>query len=121
MLLNQKEKLLMNYFFDNCDEKSAKLFSSETLIKFITEKNYAISFTELENIMNFLQKENYIDFVSSDSKKGIIYCVSLKQKGKLFKKDLQNEKKQAINLIIRTIGLAILSFLIGIILKALFS
>ena len=121
MLLNQKEKLLMKYFNENCYEKSTKLFSSDELVKFITEKKQILSLTELDNIMNYLQKENYIDFVASDSKKGVMYCVSLKQKGKLFKKDLENEKKQARMLIARTIGLAILSFLVGIILKAIFS
>ncbi len=121
MILDQKEKILMNFFYQNCNEKTTKLFSSQELVKFVAEKKHALSLNELDNIMNYLQKENYIDFVASDSKKGVMYCVSLKQKGKLFKKDLENEKKQARMLIARTIGLAILSFLVGIILKAIFS
>ena len=75
----------------------------------------------VDEIMSSLQKDNYIDYVSSDSKKGTVYCISLKTKGQLFKKDLQKEKKQNKMLIFRTIILAVLSFFVGIILKAIFS
>ena len=121
MLLDQKEKLIMTYLYDNCPPKGAHLVYAENIAKFVTDKKRVISLTELDEIMSSLQKDNYIDCVSSDSKKGTVYCVSLKTKGHLFKKDLQKEKKQNRMLILRTIILAVLSFFIGIILKAIFS
>lgn len=121
MLLDQKEKLIMNYLFDTCKDKGAHLISAESIVKFIADKKRVVSLTELDEIMSGLQKDNYIDYVSSDSKKGTVYCISLKTKGQLFKKDLQKEKKQNKMLIFRTIILAVLSFFIGIILKAIFS
>lgn len=121
MLLDQKEKLIMLYLFEKCADRSSHLISAEEIIQFVSNKKHALSLSELDDIMQSLQKDNYIDFVASDSKKGVIYCTSLKSKGHLFKKDLQKEKKQARMLIYRTVGLAFLSFIIGIILKAIFS
>ncbi len=111
----------MLYLFEKCADRSPHLISAEEIIQFVSNKKHALSLSELDDIMQSLQKDNYIDFVASDSKKGVIYCTSLKSKGHLFKKDLQKEKKQARMLIYRTIGLAVLSFIIGIILKAIFS
>ena len=120
MLLDQKEKLIMSYLFDKCADKSSHLLLAEEIVAFVSSKKQALSLSELDEIMQILQKDNYIDFVASDSKNGSTYCVSLKSKGYFFKKDLQKEKKQTRMLIYRTIGLAVLSFLVGIILKAIF-
>lgn len=121
MFLDQKEKLVMKYLFNSCNSCASKLISAENIIKFSLSKKHSLSLYELEDIMNNLQKENYIDFVLSDSKNGLTYCVSLKTKGKFFLKDLKKQKRQNSFLLIRTIALAILSFLIGVLLKAIFS
>ena len=121
MLLDQKEKIVMKFLFDKCINKSSVLVPAEEIIKFSLGKKHSLSSYELEDIMNNLQKESYIDFVSSDSKKGLIYCVSLKNKGKFFLKDMKKQKRQNSFLVFRTIALAVLSFLIGLILKSIFS
>ena len=121
MLLDQKEKIVMGYLFEMCNDKRSHLLSAEQIVKYVSEKKHALSLAELDEIMSSLQKDNYIDYVFSDSKKGAFYCTNLKQKGLLFKKDIQKEKVRAGFLIARTIGLAILSFLVGVILKAIFS
>ena len=121
MFLDQKEKLVMKFLFDSCSGKPSKLISAENIVQFALSKKHSLSLYELDDIMTNLQKENYIDFVSSDSKNGLTYCVSLKTKGKFFLKDLKKQKKQNSFLVIRTIALAVLSFLIGVLLKAIFS
>ena len=120
VILNQKEKMIMTFFYDSCLNKATKLFRAEEIVEYVSKKKNMLSLGELDNIMNFLQKENYIDYVASESKKGTIYCVSLKQKGQIFKKDLQVEKRKTYALILRTVALAILSFIVGLILNAIF-
>ena len=121
MFLDQKEKIVMKCLYDKCKDKLSQLIPAEEIIKYSLNKKHSLSSYELDDIMTNLQKENYIDFVSSDSKKGLFYCVSLKSKGKFFLKDLKKQKRQNSFLIIRTVALAVLSFLIGVILKAIFS
>ena len=67
-----------------------------------------------------LEKDNYIDFVVSDGKKGYYYCVTLKNKGLTYKKDLKKEKKALLMLVVRTTVLAVLSFVVGLLLKVIF-
>lgn len=119
-MLDKKEKIIMGYIFDNCEKGKSRLFSAQEFINFILTKKHILSLSELDEIIMVLSKENMIDFVRSESKKGTIYCISLKNKGYLFKKDLQKEKRYASWIIIRTALLAVLSFLIGVILRAIF-
>jgi hypothetical protein len=119
-MLDKKEKLVMCYIHDNCEKGKARLFPAQEIIDFIVSKKHILSLSELDEIMIILSKENMIDYVQSESKKGIMYCVSLKTRGFVFKKDIQKEKRYASWVIIRTALLALLSFIIGIVLKAIF-
>ena len=75
----------------------------------------------VDEIMTSLAKDNYIDVVISDSKKGYFYCVMLKNKGVMFKKDLQKQKKELGLLLLRTLCITILSFVVGLILRTIFT
>ncbi|MDD4110790.1 MAG: hypothetical protein PHS54_04480 [Clostridia bacterium] len=119
-MLDKKEKIVMEYIFNNCEKGKSRLFPAQEFIDFILMKKYILSLSELDEIMITLSKENMIDYVQSESKKGTIYCVSLKNKGFIFKKDLQKEKRYTSWIIVRTALLALLSFIIGILLKAIF-
>ncbi len=119
-MLDKKEKIIMNYIYDNCEKGKSHLFSAQEIIDFISTQKHILSLYELDEIMITLSKENMIDYVQSESKKGTIYCISLKSKGFIFKKELQKEKRYASWMILRTALLALLSFIIGIVLRAIF-
>ena len=118
-MLDKKEKLVMLYLSEVCKTKRAHLILSTDIAQFVSKK-YIISLTELDDIMIALEKDNYIDFVVSDGKKGYYYCVTLLNKGLTFKKDLKKEKKALLMLVVRTLALAVLSFVVGLLLKAIF-
>lgn len=119
-MLNKKEKMVMCYIFEGCGQNRTHLFSAQEIIDYVSSKKQVLSLAELDEIMITLSKENLIDYVQSESKKGSMYCVSMKSKGLIFKKELQKEKHYASWVIIRTALLAIMSFIIGILLRALF-
>jgi hypothetical protein len=119
-MLDKKEKIIMGYIYENCEKGKSRLFTAQDFINFTSTKKHILSLSELDEIMITLSKENMIDYVQSESKKGIIYCVSLKNKGYVFKKDLIKEKRYTSWIIIRTALLAVMSFIIGILLKAIF-
>ena len=118
-MLDKKEKLVMSYLCEICPDKKTYLVSTSQIAEFVSKK-YVISLAELGDIMISLCKDNYLDFVVSDSKKGYYYCVNLKNKGLTFKKDIQKEHKAIFGLIARTILLSLLSFVLGLLLKAIF-
>lgn len=118
-MLDKKEKMVMSYLCSVCLDKKTYLISTSSLAEYVSKK-YVISIAELNDIMISLCKDNYLDFVVSDSKKGYYYCINLKNKGLTFKKDLKKEKQALIGLVIRTVALSLLSFLLGLLLKAIF-
>ncbi len=118
-MLDKKERFVVLYLIEICPNKRSYLVLAEQIAEFVSKK-YLISTTELDDIMITLAKDNYIDFVVSDSKKGYYYCITLKNKALTLKRDLKNQKKEFWLLLLRTFGFAVLSFVIGIILKTIF-
>ena len=113
----EKKKLLCHIFLLTA---KTRLFSSQEIVDVLAKRKYVVSTSELNEIMISLSKEGLIDFVQSESKKGSVFCVSLKEKGLLFKKDTQKERLHASWIILRTALLAVLSFVVGLLLRAIF-
>ena len=118
-MLDKKEKLVILYLIEICPNKRSYLIRAEQIAEFVSKK-YLISLSELDDIMITLSKDNYIDFVVSESKNGYYYCITLKNKALTLKKDLKKQKREFLLLLFRTLGFAVLSFIVGIILKIIF-
>ena len=119
-MLDKKEKSVMLYLCEVCTPKRSYLISASTIAEEMSKK-FLLSIAEIDEIMTSLAKDNYIDVVISDSKKGYFYCVMLKNKGVMFKKDLQKQKKELALLLVRTFCITILSFVVGLILRTIFT
>jgi len=118
-MLDKKEKFVVLYLIEICPQKRSYLILAEQIAEFVSKK-YLISTNELDDIMLSLSKDNYIDFVASDSKNGYYYCITLKGKALTLKRDLKKQKKEAWFVLLKTLGLAVLSFAVGILLKTIF-
>lgn len=118
-MLDKKERFVVLYLLEICPPKGSYLVLAEQVAEFVSRK-YLISTNELDDIMLSLCKDNYIDFVASESKNGYYYCITLKGKALTLKRDLKKQKKEAWMVLLRTLGLAVLSFAVGILLKTIF-
>lgn len=119
-MLSKKEKLLMQYILDCCSDKDTCLLLPLDIIHSF-EPKYNIKQIELQSLLDGLVQENYISVVNSDKNGELVYCVTILAKGKAFTREQQNIKKNWTISITRTIILAVISFIIGVILKAIFS
>ena len=117
--MTKKEKLVMTYLCNKCQKKKTYLISPQEITSALAKK-YVLSIAEIDEIMGSLSNQNYIDFVVSDDKNGYCYCVSLKKCGQSYITDTKNQKKTLGILVLRSIFLATVSFVFGIILKAIF-
>jgi len=117
--LQSKERLVMNYLCKVCSGKKTYLISPNDIASAISKK-CVLSVSELDEVMSSLALENYIDFVVSDGKEGYFYCVSLKKKGQTYISDSKKQKKTLGLLILRSLFLATVSFVFGLILRAIF-
>lgn len=118
-MLSKKEKMIMQYILEESGKKDTCLLLPID-IEHALEPKYSINQTEVQALLDGLVQENYINLVNSDKNGELIYCISVLPKGKSFHREQKNIKKSWINAIIRTILLAILSFVVGLILKAIF-
>ena len=116
---DRKEKLVLKYLCKACAGKKTYLISPHEIAKAICNK-IVLSVSEIDEIMARLSLENYLDFVASEGKNGYYYCVTLKNKGKTFLADQKKQKKAMAMLILRSIFLATVSFVFGLILKIVF-
>lgn len=117
--MTKKEKLVMTYLCERCQKKKTYLISPQEITSALSKK-FLLSVNEIDEIMVQLSNANYIDFVVSDGKKGYMYCVTLKKCGQTYLTDTKNQKRTLGILVLRSIFLATVSFIFGIILKAIF-
>lgn len=111
---------MLLYLCRVCSQKRTYLISPHQIASNLS-KNFVLSISEIDEIMTNLSKENYIDFVVSETKNDYMYCVTLRKKGQSFELDLKNQKRNFGMLILRTLFLAVISFVFGLILKAIFT
>lgn len=119
-MLSKNEKIVMQYLYTKCIGKGTALLSGMD-ISTALYPSIDLNINEIDEIIKNLVLENYISVVNSDKNGREIYCITLNAKGKSFERDLQNQKKNVRNVIIRTILVACLSFAVSMILKAIFS
>ena len=119
-MLDKKEKTVMQFLSEICTSKRSYLISAEQIAEFISKK-FILSISEIDDILISLNKDGYLDFVISDSKSGYYYCITLKNKGLTYKKDEKKKRTEIILLLLRTLGITILSFILGVILRAIFN
>ena len=119
-MLSKREKLILQYILEKAEEKETCLISPNELIHSIEHK-YPCSSIELQQLLDGLVQENYISVINSDKNGKLVYCITLLGKGKSFERDEKNIKKGWIKAISRTVILAVISFIVGLILKLIFT
>lgn len=117
--MTKKEKMVMSYLCNRCQQKRTYLVSPQEITQALS-KRYVLSIEEIDEIMVNLATENYLEFVVSESKKGYFYCVNLKKCGQTYNADTKKNRKTFGMLVLRSIFLATVSFVFGVILRAIF-
>lgn len=117
--MTKKEKMVMSYLCNKCQRNKTYLISPQELAGVLAKK-YIVSIEEIDEIMVSLSNENLIEFVVSDGKNGYFYCVTLKKSGQTFVADTKKSRKTFGLLVLRSCFLATVSFIFGVILRAIF-
>ena len=117
-MLSKKENRVMGVLYSAAKDKKSVLISPIDLLKLAGPDN--VTLTELEKIVVALNQDGYYDLVYSDRHGETVYCITLTEKGKAYKRDALVMKRNLIFRLGLSVGLAVLSFLIGLILKAVF-
>lgn len=118
-MLSKKEKMILQYILKESGKRDTCLLLPIDIEHAVAPK-FNINQIEAQALLEGLVQENYINLVNSDKNGELIYCISILPKGKSFYREEKNIKKSWVGAVVRTILLAILSFVVGLILKAIF-
>ncbi len=117
--MTKKEKMVMSHLCNKCQRNKTYLISPQEIAQ-VLAKRYIVSVEEIDEIMVSLSNDNLIEFVVSDGKNGYFYCVTLKKSGQTFVADTKKKRKTFGLLVLRSCFLATVSFIFGVILRAIF-
>ncbi len=117
-MLTKTESKIMKVIYKECVKRDSLLVTPNDLINMTGDKS--ITLKAIDNIMTDLNFDGYFDLVYSDRHGETVYCISLTEKGKGFDRSRKVFKRNLAFRIGLTISLAFLSFIIGLVLKAIF-
>ena len=117
-MLNKVESKIMRFLYYTSQEKQAILISPTDILQNIDLRE----FTEerLDKIINDLAFDGYFDLVYSNRHGERIYCITFLEKGKAFKRDEKVFKRSILFRVVLSGVLAVFSFLVGLLLRAIF-
>lgn len=116
-MLSKKEDGVMQIIYAEGIKKKSFLISPLDIKSM--SKN-PLSEKEIDKILSDLKKDGYFDFIYSDRHGEKVYCITLSEHGKGYARDKMVMKRNLVYRLILTVGFAIISFIIGIILKLVF-
>lgn len=117
-MLNLSEDRVMRALCSECSKKSAILITPSQLVK--TVNSNTVNEKNVEKIVCDLDSDGYLDLVYSSRRDERVYCISLTPKGKGYLRKIKLAKRNLAFRVGLTAALALFSFLIGLILKAIF-
>ena len=117
-MLNKTESKVMDLLYSQCKDKNGVLISPTDIIRIVDLQT--LNKSKLDKTMNDLASDGYFDLVYSDRHGENIYCVTLTEKGRSISREKKVRRRYILFRIGLTCGLAVVSFLIGLLLKAIF-
>jgi len=118
-MLSKKEKVIMHYILATSNGKTTCLLSPLD-VQHCLQPKFSVNEIEIQALLEGLSQENYISLVNSDKNGELIYCITILPKGRAFNREQKDIKKTWTAAILKTVILAIISFIVGLILKAIF-
>ncbi len=119
-MLNKQENEVMNAVYEMCDGKDSCLVSSLEIMSILPQKrNYTRE--KVDKILRSLELDDYFDLIETDRKGEKLYVITLHQNGIAYKRTAQQMRRNLTFKICLAIGSAVITFVVGLILRGIFS
>ena len=116
-MLNKRENRVMGVLYEECKDKNSALISPADIARLAGGEMTA---AQAEKIAADLAMDGYFDLVYSDRRGETVLCITLSEKGRAFRRMALVAKRNLVYRLGLTVAFAVVSFLIGLLLKALF-
>lgn len=119
MVLNKKEKVLMDVIYGAASQKTGQCLI--TPVDILSKIPYKVNFREedLPAVLDALSIDGYFEYESANRKGDTVYLISLKEKGLAYARDKKAARIKLYWRIGTTIAFALLGYLIKVIISAI--
>ncbi len=118
-MLKKKEEMVLKIIKDNAYKGESIIISPSSIVAFVGNEEL-VSEQNVEEILKTLSTNDYIDLLISDKKGQKFYCITLLKRGKNYEHEKKLEISAIRSRILLAVVCAIVSFLVGRILLAIF-
>ncbi len=119
-MLNRQENDVMRAVYDMCDGKDSCLVSPMEIMSILPAKRKYTP-ERVEKILRSLELDDYFDLIESDRKGEKMYVITLHPNGIAYKRMALQFKRGIAFKIGLSVGGAVITFLVGYLLKLIFS
>lgn len=118
-MLNRQENEVMRAVYEMCDGRDCCLVSPLELVSILPGKKYTPE--KVEAILRSLELDDYFDIIESDRKGERLFVITLHPNGFAYKRTSQQMKRNVAFKIGLSVAGAVVTFVVGLILKSIFS
>ena len=118
-MLNRQENEVMRAVYAMCDGKESCLVSPLELVGILPDRKYTPE--KVEAILRSLELDDYFDLIESDRKGERMFVITLHANGFAYKRTAQQMKRSIAFKIGLSVAGAVVTFVVGLILKGIFS
>ncbi|MBQ9709536.1 MAG: hypothetical protein IJV67_02820 [Clostridia bacterium] len=117
-MLSPSEKTVLKAVLSKCGERSKCLATAADILCRVP-RHSEISESRLNDILKCLEYDGYVDVVMSDRHGEMVYCISLKERGKGYKRESVQSRRYVLYRFFLAILSAFITFAIGRLLFAI--
>ena len=114
-MLNKKEISVMRTVYDVCTKNNDSGIITDDFIIQSTPEKYKFDATKVDAILNQLEYDGYFQCTKSDRNGETVNVITLKSKGKAFKRELIQRRRELINSFIWRIVFAALGAVVALV------
>lgn len=116
-MLTKKENRVMSAILKASRGRESLLIAAQDIVMSV---GGVLTVTDTEKTIESLSESGYFDYVLSDRRGEKVYCITLTEKGKGYLRSVKEFKRNLLFRLCLSAALAVFSFIIGLILKAVF-
>ncbi len=118
-MLNKKEVAVMRTVYDACKiNNDSCIITDERIIQSTPEK-FKLTLAQTDTILRQLEYDGYFECTKSDRDGKLVNVIILKQKGKAFKRELVQRRRELINSFIMRIVFAAAGAVVALVVNKL--
>lgn len=119
-MLNKKEVSVMHCIYNSCKRNADSCIVSDAFILQSIPEKFKLNEVKLDGILKQLEYDGYFECTKSERKGETVNVISLKPKGKAFKRELIQRRRELVNnffwrMVFAAVG-AVVGFLVSLLL-----